>query len=241
VPLAHQPALTRLIYAARPDSQATEQPNERAAVYWDGFNLYYAISDLRKNYLKWANLRKLSAIILPGQALLTKTVFFTAYNKKDYDRLTRHRNYVKALEYYGVSCIFGHYVQQPRECDNCHHRWTESSEKETDVNIALHVLHDAYENVFDHAYLVTADSDQAATVKMLKSKFPAKKVTTVAPPGRNFSANILRYADGKITLNADQLERAVMPSTLFAEDRTVVVRRPPAYAPPPSWVHPDPD
>ena len=224
-----------------PPSQAVERSPERAAVYLDGFNLYYAISDLRRNYLKWANLRKLSEILLPGDALLTKAVFFTAYNTKDYDRLTRHRIYVRALEHYGVSCIFGHYIQQPRECGNCHHRWTESSEKETDVNIALHVLHDAHLDVFDHAYLVTADSDQAATVKMLKSHFPAKKVTTVAPPGRNFSANILRYADGKIALSADHIERVVMPSTVFAEDGSVVLRRPPAYVPPPEWVHPDPD
>src|SRR5829696_5166464 len=62
----------------------------------------------------------------------------------------------------------------------------------------LHVFDDAHRDVFDHAYLVTADSDQAATARMFSERFQAKKLTAVCPPGRAHSQHILRYATAKI-------------------------------------------
>ena len=54
-----------------------DRPVSRAAVYIDGFNLYYSISDLRQNHLKWINLRKLAEIIIPRRSeALVKVAFF---------------------------------------------------------------------------------------------------------------------------------------------------------------------
>jgi len=102
----------------------------------------------------------------------------------------------------------------------------------------LHVFDDAHRDVFDHAYLVTADSDQAATARMFSERFQAKKLTAVCPPGRPHSQHILRYATAKITLTKEHLERAVFPG-LVTGAGAVAVLRPPEYAPPDWWVHPD--
>lgn len=225
----------------RAECQASDCDNKvKAALYIDAFNFYYAVNDLKQNHLKWIDLWRLGNILIPKKSeRLVKVAFFTAYNKKKYDSLTRHQKYIKALAHLGVTCVFGHYISEPRDCKYCNHEWTENREKETDVNLALHLIHDARADVFQHAYLLTADSDQAATAKFLKDYFPDKKLTTVAPPGRRFSDNILRYADGKIALTIGHLERVVMPPTIFHPDGSVVVRRPDEYAPPQGWVHPN--
>lgn len=212
---------------------------QRAAFYVDGFNLYYAIKDLRQNHLKWIDLWSLADhLIRQRTEALVKVAFCTAYNTRRFDSLTRHQKYVRALEHFGVTTVLGHYTAEPRNCRECRSEWVEDNEKETDVNLALHLIHDAQEDVFDHAYILTADSDQAATAKFLKEHWPTKRLTTIAPPGRNFSKSILRYADSKMALTTDQLEWAVMPPTVFKDAKTVVVKRPDEYATPPGWVHP---
>lgn len=226
------------------ESQAEKQPEKRkAALYIDAFNLYYAVASIGQNHLKWANLWKLGEILIPAQdEELVKVVFCTAYNKTDFARLGRHQKFVKALEHYGVTVILGHYTANPRTCSECGHTWDEQGEKETDVNFGLHLFNDARLGVFHHAYLLTADSDQAATVKMVKQLFPDKKLTTVVPPNRPISKAIDRWTDASIQLTADHFERIVMPVAIMdgqGAQRRVVVQRPTEYDPPPGWVHPN--
>ena len=46
-----------------------------------------------------------------------------------------------------------------RKCSECGHVRKGHEEKETDVNIAVAMLNGAYHNEYDHAYLVSRDSD----------------------------------------------------------------------------------
>jgi hypothetical protein len=171
------------------------QPS-RVAFYYDAFNLYYGIVALKQPHLKWINLWDLSqSLISKIDQKLVKVVFCTAYNRNDEGKLRRHQTYVKVLEHLGVTCIPGHYIHVPRTCDNCSHAWVVASEKQTDVNLALHLFHDASQDIYDHAYLVTADSDQAASAKMLKTAYSTKRLTSVVPPTKEPSKNILTYVD----------------------------------------------
>jgi uncharacterized LabA/DUF88 family protein len=61
----------------------------------------------------------------------------------------------------------------------------------TDVNIAVHLLEDAYDNVFDTALLVSADSDLAAPVEAVRRRFGTKRIVVVAPPAGGLSASNL--------------------------------------------------
>jgi hypothetical protein len=216
---------------------------ERVAFYFDAFNLYYGIVKLAQPHLKWINLYDLSQSLLKKrEQRLVKVVFCTAYNKFNYDKLARHQTYVRVLEHFGVTCIEGHYIQEPRQCKSCSHEWRESSEKQTDVNLALHLFQDAHLDLYDHAYLVTADSDQAATAKMLKTIFPKKRLTSVVPPTKELSYHIKSYADGHFLLKDTHLERVVMDKVIMATDAqgrpTLIAKRPAQYDPPAGWVHP---
>lgn len=221
------------------ECQAKNEP-VRAALYIDGFNLYHAVDELNENFLKWISYWKLGEIILPSSSeALNRVVYCTAYYPGDSQKTWRHEQFINAQKANGVSVVEGHYVREPMSCNSCGREWRKPTEKEGDINVALHLIKDAFEDRFDHAYLVSADSDQAATARLFRETFPAKSLTTVAPPGRNFSAHITKYTDGRrIALNRDHIERCVMPPVVFKPGVTSA-RRPREYEPPAWWVHPD--
>jgi uncharacterized LabA/DUF88 family protein len=207
-------------------------------MYIDGFNLYYAVAELNENYLKWADLWRLSNQIIAKQSEeLVKVVFCTAYYPGDHSKRIRHELFKRALEVSGVACMFGHYIHEPMDCHACGHEWSKATEKETDINVALALFDDAYQGVFDHAYLLSADSDQAATAKMFKTRFPEKRLTSVVPPGREPSKSVMAHADARILLTRDHFERVVMPGMIESPGGLIV--RPHEYDPPAGWVHPD--
>jgi uncharacterized LabA/DUF88 family protein len=149
----------------------------RAAFYIDGFNLYHPINDLNQPHLKWLNLWDLAQLLIPPQSeTLVRVVFGTAIVTQDYNKIARHQQYMKALEIVGVVCLKGSKAFEPAKCRNCGSQWKEPKEKETDINLALSLFDDAYQDIFDHAYLLSSDSDQAATARMFKNTISSKEV-----------------------------------------------------------------
>jgi hypothetical protein len=208
------------------------------ALYVDGFNLYHAIADLSEPHLKWVNLRSLGELIIPSATEeLVRIVFCTAFYPGDSHKRWRHEQYLHALRVVRVDPIQGHYVREDRECFNCGASWKKPTEKETDINLALSLFNDARIGVFETAYLLTADSDQAATARMFSECFPEKRLISVSPPGRGHSVHILKYASAKIALNKEHVERCLFPSIVFAEGMPAG-RRPREYEPPNGWSAP---
>lgn len=211
---------------------------ERAALYVDGFNLYHAIDQLGRNYLKWLDIWALGKLIIPSKTqTLVKVVWCTAVRTDYAAKMLRHREYIRALEGTGVTCLKGHFAREDRKCRECGAIWKAPVEKQGDVNLAVSLIDDAYSDVFEHAYLLTADSDQAATVRLLKSRFPDKAVTTVSPPGRSHCKEILDLADAKIALGLSHLERCLLPKNLIVNG-CAVAKRDPSYDPPVGWKAP---
>jgi hypothetical protein len=193
--------------------------------------------------LKWLNFAALGErIIQRGKERLVKVRWFTALQPKaPEDKNRRHREYITALKHYNVAVHQGHFIFDQVDCRKCSHTWEKPQEKETDVSIALHLLDDAYQDVFDVVYLLTADSDQGATARMMKRRFPEKRFTTVVPPGREPSKAILTYADHKLKLPVEYLEDCLLPAFGLigpANNSTVAFKRPTEYDPPAGWVPP---
>ncbi len=154
--------------------------------------------------------------------------------------MIRHRAYRKALEASGVLPILGNFIKEPVECPRCRNGLLCSScgpiphrpvEKQGDVNTAIHLIADAYRTDFDHFYLVTADSDQVATVKLFRELFPNKSVFVVAPPGQRHSQDILTYANGDLTILRPVIEANLLGPNVHKGGK-LVVERPKAYDPP---------
>lgn len=209
-------------------------PVERVRCYIDGFNLYHAINDLGKPHLKWVDLMALSTVFLMTRSQRLDGVFyFSAFAKWWPEREKRHRAYVDALTARGVQCVMGHFKKKDRRCPKCHYSWTGHEEKETDVNIALALLGHAYKDAFDHAFLISRDSDLAPAVRMVRAEFPHKKVTIIAPPNKGHSTELLSAGTGKAKLREAHIARCLLPKEIFDAGGNIAAIRPPEYDPPP--------
>ena len=51
----------------------------------------------------------------------------------------------------------------------------------TDVNIAIHMVDDAYQNECENLVLVSGDSDLVPGVRLIRSRFQSKKVIVYVP------------------------------------------------------------
>ena len=203
---------------------------KRVAVYVDGFNLYHALDDLKRPYLKWLDLRALMKGLIPRDQVLKRVVWCTAFKPSSRAKQLRHVAYLSAMEAKGVTCRVGHFVAHTNGCKACGHRWTSWTEKQGDVNFALSVLSDAQADLFDVAYIITADGDHAATARFVKQQFPHTSVVSVSPPGRAHNRFILEWCDAKLSLDTPHIEAALLPEVVRGRGRTVI--RPAMYDPP---------
>jgi uncharacterized LabA/DUF88 family protein len=206
---------------------------DRVVCFVDGFNLYHAIAKLKRPHLKWVDLRALlRRYVRPESETLAGIYYFSAYANWLPDARRRHRAYVAALASTGVIPVIGKFKAKNRWCPLCRRSSVGHEEKETDVNIALQLLDGGYRDGFDHALLVSRDSDLIPAVRMLRERFPRKRLTVVAPPLRGHSAEMLRWATGKTKIRVEHLERSLLPAEVRDSSGELIATRPEEYAPP---------
>jgi uncharacterized LabA/DUF88 family protein len=98
----------------------------------------------------------------------------------------------------------------------------------TDVNIAVELLQDAFQDAFDTAILISADSDLIAPIMAVKRLFPKKRIVVACPPGR-FSVDLCNAGHGYFTIGHGPVRKSQFP----AEVRTAsgfVLHRPSSWA-----------
>ena len=93
----------------------------------------------------------------------------------------------------------------------------------TDVNIAVEMMSDAYQDLFDAALLISADSDLTAPILAIKSLFPNKRVIAGFPPQRH-SAQLQRLAHGFLQIGRANLAKSVFPDKVQKADGFVLQR-----------------
>lgn len=199
-----------------------EHQKRRVACFVDGFNLYHAIDDLRKNqkplhYLKWLNLKKLAhAFIRPSLETITDVHYFSAYAFWLSDASARHKQYVAALESVGVNVKLGQFKNKSRSCKQCKSNWIGHEEKESDVNFAVELLNRTWKNEFDRAIIVTADTDIVPVLQMIKKDHPCLELTAAIPEKRYGKAIALRDAcHNSMRIKEDHLLKSLFAETIF--------------------------
>lgn len=173
----------------------------RTIVYIDGFNLYHAIDDLGESHLKWLDLWSMSEKLLRNDEELVVVKYFSAYATWRTESYRRHQRYVLALEAKGVTPVMGRFKIKNVRCQaNCRQMYTTHEEKETDVNIGVHLMADALADRFDRALVISADTDLNAAILKTREEAAGKKVALVAPPGRmgRNSAALFEVTKGRV-------------------------------------------
>ena len=106
-------------------------------------------------------------------------------------------------------------------------------EKETDVNIALHLLRDAYENIYDKAILVSQDSDLCPAVAMVREKLPDKKLKTITPLNAQHSGKMTKLVGKEYRgmIKAIHLKNSLLDRVIILPNGKKITR-PEKYDPP---------
>lgn len=149
----------------------------RVIAYIDGFNLYYC--SLKKTPNKWLDLVKMCESMLQPDDELVAVKYFTAQiktHKCDPNKVLRQKIYLEALSQnpkieitYGQFSIHKTKMPLADEWDKGIIKTIEvikTEEKGTDVNLAVQMVADAKDNLFDYAMLFSNDSDMSYAVQI---------------------------------------------------------------------------
>ncbi|MBN8690243.1 MAG: NYN domain-containing protein [Armatimonadetes bacterium] len=204
----------------------------RAGFYIDGFNLYHAIDELKAPNLKWVCYREIASRVLLHGHNLEHVKLFTALPTWLPDPLKRHQEFINASRARGVEVVLGAFKEKGLKCKKCQAKWKGHEEKESDVNLAIHLLSDSMCGLIDIAYLVTTDSDLAPAVRMVRAK-TSVEVITVATPNRTHSREILSETTSRRKIQPELLAQCLMPKRVLDVEGNVVAIRPKKYDPAP--------
>lgn len=195
----------------------------RTIVYIDGFNFYYG--QLKDSPYKWLDLVKLFKTILGDENNLIKVKYFTARvqpTDRDPQVNIRQDTYFRALEAYcqEVEIHFGHFLRHKVFAENANPppnkiEIFKAEEKGSDVNLALHVLNDAWADAYDCAVIVSNDSDLATALKMVREQ--QKKVIGLITPGapkRNPSWQLRQFSSFIKIIRPWALEKSLLPNPI---------------------------
>lgn len=213
------------------DEGSQEGARGRGAVYIDGFNLYHPIKESKLEHLKWSNLWSLSKLLCESENLdLVKSVLCTALPKHLPDSHDRHVKFNAAQVANGVTVIKGHYVPE-----NGGERY---SEKQSDINVSLALMLDGIDDLYDVAFLVSADSDQVATARFFKDRLTptGKRMFAVIPFTKTYPPDYVGLGIERRDITIDMIEACLMPDRV--QGKVGFIHRPHQYKLPDNWVAP---
>ena len=201
---------------------------ERVTVYIDGFNLYFGLKENGWTKYYWLDLVGLARSLLMPRQTLVGTKYFTSKISNPAAKRKRQQAYLSALATLpDFETYFGRYQTFIETCKKCGHRHLNSNEKRTDVNIATHLLVDSFQDKFDTAILITADSDLTAPIEEINKLFPSRLVKVAFPAGR-FSLELQAVARISFQIYEGKLRKSLLPYRVTLPSGYVVER-------PPSW------
>jgi len=177
------------------------KPRSRTSVYIDGFNLYFGA--LKNTPYRWLDVGRFCELMLPRNDIHA-IKYFTALvtpRPEDPQQPIRQQTYLRALRTLpNLSIILGHFLshavmmplakQDRGRTEYVHVIKTE--EKGSDVNLAVHMLNDAYQDKYDVAVVVSNDSDLVEAIRIVTREL--EKRVGVLNPHRHPSRTLLAHA-----------------------------------------------
>ncbi|RON75824.1 hypothetical protein BK675_10935 [Pseudomonas fluorescens] len=216
----------------------------KTIVYVDGFNLYYRA--LKGTAFKWLDLLALCQAVLPKHCDIIGINFYTARisGRIDPSSPRDQQTYLKALSTLPMLQVHLGSFQvkdkemflaqppklRPRNATplNPSPRFAtvvKSEEKGSDVNLGVHLVRDALLGRFEHAAVITNDTDLCEPLRIVKedAKLPLTLMTPVSRPAEN-----LRRLATHLRNITPYLGPAQFPPAIQISDGKVINR-------PPGW------
>lgn len=175
---------------------------KRVNAYIDGYNLYHAEVETKDNRLKWVNLRALCQHFCDEGDILDKVYYFTSFAYHiDGGGKDRHKIYIKDfLKDFGVEATFGFFNTFEGK----------TTEKQTDVNLALQFFEDAIKDKYDKAILLSADTDFIPAIERVNKL--GKKVLLLLPPEHSYSPKFDKVITDYRCIKKEDLQIHLLPA-----------------------------
>jgi uncharacterized LabA/DUF88 family protein len=200
----------------------------RTYIYIDGFNFYYGA--VKDTPYKWLNFKKLFEYLLDPSHQIISIKYFTAMvtGKIDPDQPIRQKTYLRALRKYipEISIYYGkflsHNVFKPLAYpinknlfgkDIKFVNVIKTEEKGSDVNLAVHLLNDAWLDLHDCAVIVSNDSDLSESLRLVKEQHK-KKIGLITPGKTHPSRELLKYSDFTKRIRKGVLASSQLPDPI---------------------------
>lgn len=189
-------------------------------VYVDGFNLYYGA--LKRTPYKWLDLSLLTQALLPSDAVQEIHYFTARVSARPYNPTCAHDQaiYIRALKTIrNLRIVYGHFLTHsaPRYLTNVtppQRVWVDKTEeKGSDVNLASHLLRDAFLKRFELAALITNDSDLAEPVRIVSQEI--KLPVGILNPHQFHSKELTQYATFVKRIRQGDLASSQFPAILI--------------------------
>ena len=193
-------------------------------IYIDGFNFYYGA--VRGTPFKWLDFKEFFTCVLKSHHQILSIKYFTALvsaTPNDPNKTIRQKTYIRALEshipemkvYYGH--FLSHEISAPLACPSGGKRFEnviKTEEKGSDVNLAVHLLNDAWLDRYDCAVVVSNDSDLAEAMCLVKEHHSKKLLGLVTPGEGRTSKQLQKHADFVRKVRRGALAKTQLPDPI---------------------------
>lgn len=175
----------------------------RTIIYIDGFNFYYRA--VKNTPYKWLDFKSLFQNLLTSTNEIIQIKYFTALvsGKHNAQKPIKQQTFLRALKKFipEIEIYYGHFLThevfaplaKPTK-QNRTVKIIKTEEKGSDVNIAVHLLNDAWLNKFDCAVIVSNDSDLAESMKLVRIHHPNKILGLIMPGKGHPSKELMQHA-----------------------------------------------
>jgi uncharacterized LabA/DUF88 family protein len=196
----------------------------RTTVYVDGFNLYFRA--LKGTPYKWLDLMSLSKKLLAPHNEITCIKYFTANvsgTAGDPDKAIHQDLYIRAC-LHAIPClevIRGQFATHevtrklvvPINGQKYALVW-DRKEKGSDVNLAAHLINDAWRDAFDCAVIVSGDSDLGESIRLVREYHQNKVVGLFSANKAGTSKQLITACSFVRAIRASALAGSLFPDTI---------------------------
>jgi uncharacterized LabA/DUF88 family protein len=201
------------------------RPKQRAIVYIDGYNLYYAIKKAELRQYLWLDLNLFASKLVLDHQTIVLTKYFTSveiFNPESRERQERYFDALSSLSKF--KRYLGRFQKDAdRWCIKCHAFVPDTREKKTDVNLATELLVDAFTDKFDVAILVSCDSDYTSPIQYVLRNFRQKRIFAAVPIWRRAKA-LRGVCSGIIDITREMLCGSQFPDVVQRRGAPDVMR-----------------
>jgi hypothetical protein len=194
----------------------------RTNIYIDGFNFYYLA--VKGTPYKWLDFKVLFTQLLGPEHNILAIKYYTAIVSgiKDPHQPVRQNIYLNALQayikefsvYYGSFLTTNKMMPLVQPINNIKFaNVIKTEEKGSDVNLAVHLVNDAWKNDSDCAVIVFNDSDLYEAMRIVKNELN-KKVGLIILPVGHPSVTLLKCATFKKAIRENLLKSSQLPNQI---------------------------